>query len=117
MLSHPIRGICPAGCPAAASGAARILRASVTMNPTVLHRMVVSSRRPHADLLLPYECSRTTQLSCRAGLASLHVRQAAMAGPVGCSDWFGMDSSSFHLNAAVTKPLLGPDGGISGQHP
>jgi hypothetical protein len=32
-----------------------------------------------------------------------------MAGPVGCSDWFDMDSSSFHVKAAVTTPLIGPD--------
>jgi hypothetical protein len=35
--------------------------------------------------------------------------QAVLAGPVGCSDWFGMDSSSFHLKAAVAKPLIGSD--------
>src|SRR5882672_7018824 len=48
----PIRGTFPACCASAASGAASRLRVSVTMHQTVLHHIVISSQRPHADRLL-----------------------------------------------------------------
>jgi hypothetical protein len=50
-----MRGIFPAGCAVAASGAASRLRMSVTMHPMALHHMVVSSRQPHADRPLSIE--------------------------------------------------------------
>jgi hypothetical protein len=40
------------------SGAARRLRMRVTMTPTVLYPMIVSSLQPHADLLLSMEAER-----------------------------------------------------------
>src|SRR5437660_11815469 len=48
----PIRGTFPACCASAASVAASRLRVSVTMHQTVLHHIVISSQRPHADRLL-----------------------------------------------------------------
>ncbi len=57
-MSSPSRGTCAAGCAWDASGAASRLRMSVTMHPTALYHMVVSSRQPHADLLLSMEAER-----------------------------------------------------------
>jgi hypothetical protein len=53
-------------CASGASGAVSRLRMSVTMHPTVRHHMVVSSRQPHADLLLSVEA----ELSIRRHTAS-----------------------------------------------
>jgi hypothetical protein len=48
----------PCGCAAAASGTASRLTRRVTMDPTVLYHMIVSSYRPPADLLLSVAAER-----------------------------------------------------------
>jgi hypothetical protein len=55
-MRKPIRGTFDGGA-SAASGAPRKLRISMTMHPMALHHIVVSSRQPHADLLLSVEAA------------------------------------------------------------
>ena len=57
---HTHSGDCPSGWAVAACGAVSRLKVSVTMHPTMLHHMVVSSRQPHADLLLSMEAVACT---------------------------------------------------------
>src|SRR5262249_43373862 len=54
----PTRATFPAGCAAAASSTASRLRMRVTMDPTALYHIVVSSHRPHANLLLSLKAER-----------------------------------------------------------
>src|SRR6266568_4115684 len=54
-MSRPSRGTFAACCAVDVSGTVSRLRMSVTMHPMVLPHMVISSRQPHADLLLSME--------------------------------------------------------------
>src|SRR6266852_3399674 len=67
-MSSPSRGTCAAGCAWDVSGAVSRLRLSVTMPPIVLPHIVISSRQPHADLVLSIEAER--QPSAAAGSRS-----------------------------------------------
>src|SRR5262249_49500294 len=53
-----IRYTCVGGCAWAASGAVSRLRVSVIRHPTALYHIVLSSRRPHADLLLSMDAEQ-----------------------------------------------------------
>jgi len=57
-MSSPSRGTCAAGWAWDVSGAVSRLRLSVTMPPIVLPHIVISSRQPHADLVLSIEAER-----------------------------------------------------------
>src|SRR5881409_2519660 len=52
---YPTLGTFIGGCASAARGTASRLRMSMTIHPTVLHHMIVSSRQLYADLLLSME--------------------------------------------------------------
>src|SRR5712691_9987664 len=58
-MSSPRRGTCAAGCAWDVSGGVSRLRLSVTMPPIVLPHIVISSRQPHADLVLSIEAERS----------------------------------------------------------
>src|SRR5713226_5974141 len=60
---YPILGTFVGGCASAARGAASRLRMSMTIHPTVLHHMIVSSRQLHADLLLSMEAEPLINVS------------------------------------------------------
>jgi hypothetical protein len=57
-MSRPSRGTGAVGCAWEVRGTVSRLRMSVTMHPMVLPHMVISSRQPHADLLLSVEAEQ-----------------------------------------------------------
>src|SRR5438128_3682941 len=77
----PIRGTFPACCASAASGAASRLRVSVTMHQTVLHHIVISSQRPHADRLLLKPNARP-ELPPEAGARHERTLEAVSSRPL-----------------------------------
>src|SRR5437870_3504806 len=84
----PIRGTFPACCASAASGAASRLRVSVTMYQTVLHHIVISSQRPHADRLL---------LKPNAGRQAPPIARATQERrllAVACTPWLGASAAT-----------------------
>src|SRR5215467_16256222 len=74
-MSSPSRGTCAAGWAWDVSGTASRLTRSVTMDPTVLYHIVISSRQPHADLVLSIEVERGSELPTGSDAATLPVGQ------------------------------------------
>src|SRR5881409_1846136 len=67
---YPTLGTFIGGCASAARGTASRLRMSMTIHPTVLHHMIVSSRQLHADLLLSMEAERYASGAAESGSAA-----------------------------------------------
>ena len=65
--STAILGIVPCGCAVVARGATRRLRMSVTMHPTALHHMVVSSRPSMPTCFFPWKPNAGAHLLLEAG--------------------------------------------------
>src|SRR5262249_22572853 len=75
-MSSPSRGTFAACCAEDVSGAVSRLRMSVTIHPMVLPHIVISSRQPHADLLLSMEAAQLLERQRRRNIQYLDMTPA-----------------------------------------
>src|SRR5215471_20880429 len=88
-MSSPSRGTCAAGWAWDVSGTASRLTRSVTMDPTVLYHIVISSRQSHADLVLSIEAERYVGLrTALANVSSSEIESGEHLTLSGCTSSF-----------------------------